>query len=172
MKKTEVLLALLKERGHRRTPIRRALLDLFVDHEKPLAVTDLLTAFFAQGIRANKTTLYRELTFLEQQGILTTIRLNERQVRYELADDHSERHHHHIVCTSCDRVEDVQLPEDLIRQERYLESLTGFLIRHHALEFFGICRGCQKEQGVSLVTEARERQRTSKLISSLQPILP
>lgn len=165
MKKSESLLALLKERGHRCTAVRQALLDLFVEEDKPLSVADLLAVFQARGLLVHKTTLYRELAFLQEQHILEVIRFQERHVRYELADEHTDRHHHHIVCTDCGHVQDVELPEDLARQELYLESVTPFVIQSHALEFFGLCGACLKKTGLTKTAFAREHQRFSRLLS-------
>lgn len=123
----------LREKGFRKTQVRTKLIELLAKGGKPLSVPDLLLS-----IPVNKTTLYRELEFLKRQGIIAEVRFNERQTRYELAGDH----HHHLVCTSCNRVEDVELERELDEEERKIESATNFRIDRHALEFFGKCANC------------------------------
>jgi Fur family ferric uptake transcriptional regulator len=135
------ILKTLKAAGHRQTAVRTALIEVLVQNHRPWDVTELMAALTKRKLPVNKTTLYRELTFLQEQGIVTDIRLKERQVRYELVDD--DGHHHHVVCTSCDKIEDVELDEELANEEKKIERLTNFKIQHHALEFFGLCADCR-----------------------------
>jgi Fur family ferric uptake transcriptional regulator len=132
--------ALLSSIGERITVTRTALIEILAAAKKPLSVPELLEALGKRKRTANKTTLYRDLTRFQRQGIVNEVRLNERQTRYELADD---GHHHHLVCTSCDKIEDVHLSGELDKQERDIEKQTKFKIQRHALEFFGLCHSCQ-----------------------------
>jgi Fe2+ or Zn2+ uptake regulation protein len=139
MTSTAAILKNLKTAGFRTTTVRTAVIELLASGGSPKSVPDLNAALAVRKITVNKTTLYRELEFLKQQGIVTDVRLNERQTRYEIAGDH----HHHLVCTSCDRVEDVELDRELDEQERMIERRTRFKITRHTLEFFGLCGTCR-----------------------------
>lgn len=139
MTSVSAILGQLKASGFRHTVVRTALIEILASGGKPKSVPDLTDALADRKLPVNKTTLYRELEFLKQQGIVTDVRLNERQTRYELTGDH----HHHLVCTSCDRVEDVEVDRDLEEQERMIERATNFKITRHALEFFGVCGFCR-----------------------------
>lgn len=51
-------------------------------------------------------------------------------------------HHHHAICRSCEKVEDV----DCGAIEQFADALrahNGFKLEDHAMEFFGTCRACQ-----------------------------
>lgn len=133
------ILQKLKENGHRQTVARTALIEVLARDHRPLDAGEILQILVKRGVAINKTTLYRELAFLQQQGMVTDVRLNERQTRYELAGEH----HHHVVCTSCDRIEEVELDHHLEAQEKKIEALTQFKIEKHSLEFFGLCAACQ-----------------------------
>ena len=52
------------------------------------------------------------------------------------------RKHYHISCRRCGRVEDVEMPyqEGL---ERLAESLEGFSVERHIIEFIGLCPDCR-----------------------------
>lgn len=139
MQSVASIIQTLKERGLRQTAARTALIETLAERHEPRSAGDLLAALVARKLLVNKTTLYRELEFLRQQGIVTDVRLNERQIRYELAGEH----HHHLVCTSCDRIEDVVLDRDLESEERRIERTTRFKIQRHVLEFFGVCAKCR-----------------------------
>jgi Fur family transcriptional regulator, ferric uptake regulator len=137
---TPNILNQLHRDGERVTVARTGLIDVIARAKKPLSVPDILETLAKRGLDVNKTTLYRDLEFFVKQRMVIGIQLNERQKRYELAD---RDHHHHVVCTSCDRVEDVKLERELAAEERKIELATKFKIERHALEFFGLCATCQ-----------------------------
>ena len=51
--------------------------------------------------------------------------------------------HHHLICTRCNAV--IEVEDDLLEE---LEDRIGkeyeFKIVDHSLQFFGICKQCQK----------------------------
>jgi Fur family ferric uptake transcriptional regulator len=52
-----------------------------------------------------------------------------------------KNHHHHLVCNSCGKIEDIRLNEQKFIKEVAVKS--QFLVDHHHLEFFGYCSNCQ-----------------------------
>jgi Fur family transcriptional regulator, ferric uptake regulator len=62
--------------------------------------------------------------------------------RFELVHHDGDQHHHHLVCTGCSRVVEIEecFPEEL---EQKIASGNGFASISHKLEFFGICPECQ-----------------------------
>jgi Fur family transcriptional regulator, ferric uptake regulator len=131
----------LQSHGFRITPLRQELVSLFESGCNPLAYDDLLQLLKSRGFTPNKTTLYRELTFLCAQRITQEIDLGEGKKRYELANDH----HHHLVCTACDAIEAVHLSTDIRFEEEKIKAEKGFVVTRHMLEFFGICGSCSKK---------------------------
>lgn len=126
----------------RNTPIRTALLDILAQHHEPLTAQELLRLLKTKGLRANKTTVYRQFETLVRFGILQKIHFADRTTRYEMVAD--GEHHHHLVCVHCQRIEDVSLPTDLRRQEQVIWKNKKFKVLQHSLEFFGVCQSCQK----------------------------
>jgi Fe2+ or Zn2+ uptake regulation protein len=137
--------ARLRSVGQRYTPKRRALVHALSAARNPVAVTELAM----EDRSLPQSSLYRNLTVLEQAGAVRRVLLDERTARYELAEDLTQ-HHHHVVCGSCGAVEDVTVPAPLERQVvRSLAELagrTGFTDLGHRLDLFGTCRSCA--QGV------------------------
>ena len=88
----------------------------------------------------NKTSVYRELSYLEKAGSIIAVRFHDRKIRYELS---SLPHHHHAVCISCGSIEDVRMPAHVQAVEKRLQKESRFKVTHHALEFFGLCLHCQ-----------------------------
>lgn len=134
------ILTSLKEQGHRITKARGAIVEILKENKMPLSVGELDEKLQIQGINANKTTLYRELEFLLAQRLINEINLGEDKKRYELS---GAKHHHHLVCINCKRVEDIDLENDLSRQENIIKNTKKFKVINHSLEFFGLCKNCQ-----------------------------
>lgn len=129
----------LQSSGFRLTKARRALFEVLKGASRPLTAPELVGLMKKKGASADKTTVYRELAFLLERGIVQSIQFGDRLKRYELRLGH----HHHLVCTKCGIVIDVALKGDLDAIEKKLARKTGFRIDDHALEFFGLCADCR-----------------------------
>ncbi len=105
-----------------------------------LSADDLRRALAARGLRVNKTTVYREFSFLKGRGIVHEIHFGDGTVRYRLCP---ETHHHHVICMNCKRAEEVALEGDLREVEAGIGQTKGFQVLHHTLEFFGLCSDCR-----------------------------
>lgn len=132
---------MLKQNNVRNTPIRTALLKMLSKNHAPLSAFDIVDKLHTQKLPVNKTTVYRQLTILEEQGLVRTVRLSDRSIRYELTDE--SNHHHHLVCVKCDDVKDVNFKDHLNHQEKSIQKNSRFKILRHSLEFFGLCFNCQ-----------------------------
>ena len=130
----------LRTQGIRLTVARKAILALLTNESVPLSVSDLFARLRKQKISVDKVTVYRELDFLEGQGIVHRVSLQDRHRRYELA---SREHHHHLICQACRGVKDIVLDERIETQLRAIAKQKKFLVQRHALEFFGLCHACQ-----------------------------
>lgn len=133
----ELILNNLKKKGLRQSRTRKLLVEIFTKSQKPVSAIDLLAEF---NVPANKTTIYRELYTLVDQNVLREVDFGDGTKRYELASD---THHHHLICSNCKTVEDIDLKTDLEKDEKDIENKTGFKISFHSLEFFGLCKKCQ-----------------------------
>lgn len=91
------------------------------------------------------SSLYRSLSVMADAGVLAPHHSSKGVTRYELAE-WLVGHHHHLVCSDCGAVDDIELPPDL---EETLESLVTeaasvgrFTVAGHALEIDGLCAAC------------------------------
>ena len=91
------------------------------------------------------STLYRTLSTLEDAGVVCPHFVTKDFTRYELAE-WLMGHHHHLVCTNCERVEDIDVPEAYEAQVHTLvEDISAgasFTPTNHALEIEGLCKDC------------------------------
>lgn len=129
----------LQKSGFRLTKARRTLFGVLKAETRPLTVPELVGLMKKRGAAADKTTIYRELAFLMEQGLAQSIQFGDRLKRYELRSGH----HHHLVCTSCGIIIDAALKGDLDAVEKKLAGKSGFRIDGHSLEFFGQCAECR-----------------------------
>lgn len=125
----------------RETETRRVLLGLLHESTKPLAPPEIVALCHKAGRKVNKTTIYRDLSALEQAGIVQRVIVSDRKQYFELTE---RGHHHHFICLECNEVEDILINEsDLSRQETLLADQKGFSVFRHSLEFFGLCKLCK-----------------------------
>jgi Fe2+ or Zn2+ uptake regulation protein len=137
MNTTSDILESIRKQGKRITSTRRLVVEIMVAAATPLSVQELLSGFTAKRSPVNKTTLYRELDFLEELGIVHQVQLGQDRKRYELT---AGPHHHHIRCVKCDRIEDIDFPDHLESTITHIEKKTGFTVLDHSLEFVGLCK--------------------------------
>ncbi len=140
MTRDQQILDALRTSGERMTVARRAVVRLFASATSPLTAIDILTALKKSHTAINKTTIYRELKFLESKHIIRALQFDERNRRYELIPND---HRHHLICTSCKKIDDVVLDHDLDEVEQKVATSKGFTVKRHALEFYGVCGDCR-----------------------------
>ncbi len=128
----------LQSKGFRATKSRVAILELFSESRMPLDAENIKSYLTGRGLSTDLATIYRFLTTFIKEGILYKIEFGEGKCRYELS---SMPHHHHVVCTNCGDVDDVEVDERALLNRAKLQS--NFKIDRHHLEFFGLCTNCQ-----------------------------
>ena len=133
------ILKLLRARRFRITKGRTELIRILCGSHRPLTAMELKAKLEAKSIKVNKTTVYREVEFLKNEGLLSEVDLGDQVKRYEL---HSDDHRHHLVCVKCHKVEDIILEGDLAALESHIHKTRNFQVLRHSLEFFGLCASC------------------------------
>lgn len=134
----------LRGLDQRYTQNRRAVVTALVEAAAPVTITDVLAA--APGLAQSST--YRNLAVLEEAGVVHRIVTGDDHARFELAEDVTGAHHHHLVCASCGLVVDVVLSdqlEHLLHDE--LDAAAereGFVTSHHRVDLVGHCSDCSK----------------------------
>jgi Fur family transcriptional regulator, ferric uptake regulator len=136
----------LRSSGHRYTDQRRSLVVFLAEAGHPMSIPDIL----ALGADLKQSSVYRNLADLEQAGVVRRVTTDEEFGRYELAED-LIGHHHHLVCSRCGTIRDVDVPPDVERTlERTLDRIAkdaGFARVSHRLDLVGLCADCAKDVG-------------------------
>jgi Fur family transcriptional regulator, ferric uptake regulator len=133
----EALRAVLAERGGRRTRARESVLQAFLSDRRPLTPRDVHRR---AGRDADLASVYRNIQFLLEAGILARVDRVAGGERFELSEKH-RGHHHHLICERCGGVEDLEgcLLEDV---ERRVRKKTRFRVTRHEVNLFGLCHSC------------------------------
>lgn len=140
MKETAQRKEILKNTGSKATPSRLRILEILEKSAKPISIDDVLAKTKKE---MNHSTIYRILEAFKDSGLVKKVELGQGKSYYEL----SERpHHHHLVCVSCEEVEDIDECGILSDTKKILKNAKNFAtIQNHSLEFFGVCKGCSKK---------------------------
>lgn len=127
--------------GQRYTSGRQALVEALASAGRPLTSAESLRV--AGGGSLSST--YRNLTVLSEAGIVRKLMGPDDMGRFELAEELSS-HHHHLVCSACGVMVDVEASEQLERAVEHASQqaaeASGFAIESHRLDFEGLCRTC------------------------------
>lgn len=133
----------LRRAKQRYTPGRRRLIDALVAAGTPLTLPQVLA-----GDRSiPQSSAYRNLAVLEQVGVVTKILGTGEFASYELAEDLTGHHHHHLVCTGCGDVSDFSLTPAI---EKKLDEVlaraaeaASYDVLSHRLDVVGRCATCR-----------------------------
>lgn len=132
------LVGLLRKSGLRVTKSRLAIISTIKEAQKPISPQEIIEKI---GKKFNPATVYRFINKLKFCGIIRQIDLRQNSARYEMAD---LRHHHHLVCVRCGKIENIDGCELEGAYKSFLEKTKKFSkICEHSLEFFGICKECE-----------------------------
>ena len=130
---------LLKKTDLKATSTRVAILSVLEQSSRPMCAEELLKELPSM----DKVTLYRSLRTFKEKTIIDQVDLRKPSTYYEF----SRSHHHHIVCTTCNLIEDFTDcgVEGIISS--LLERSSSFdSVNEHALELFGVCSKCSSRQ--------------------------
>ena len=133
----EGLLGLLRERGSRITPGRRAVVEALVHAPGHVTAEDVVISVQAKHPDVHVSTVYRTLESLEQAGIVAHVHMGHGAAVWHLAEDDRL----HLVCDDCGDV--VHIPPHLFDDVRdQLLADHGFeaTLDHFAVP--GRCRRC------------------------------
>lgn len=119
---------------------RQAILAVLQAHHHPLTNREILAAL-PEG-NCDLATVYRSMHLLEKMGMVKRFDFGDAVARFELVNEGEDGHHHHLICTECSAVVEIEecFPREL---EEKIASGNGFKAITHKLEFFGICPDCQ-----------------------------
>lgn len=83
-------------------------------------------------------TVYRNLNVLRDMGEILELNYGSTYARY----DGTPENHYHFCCEKCYNLYDVTIPV-YHGLDKMVHDTTGFDVRYHRMEFYGICDTCR-----------------------------
>ncbi|TAK74191.1 MAG: ferric iron uptake transcriptional regulator [Aquabacterium sp.] len=126
----------LKSSGLKATLPRIKILEIFqTSDRRHLTAEDVFKLLLTEGSDIGLATVYRVLMQFEQAGILSRNHFESGKAVFELNEG---KHHDHLVCVSCGRVEEFFDPE-IERRQQEIAASRGYTLQDHALALYVIC---------------------------------
>ena len=126
----------LKSTGLKATVPRLKILQLFQQGgQRHMTAEDVFRLLMAEQSDVGLATVYRVLAQFEQAGILSRNHFESGRAVYEINEG---RHHDHLVCLDCGRVEEFY-DEQIETRQNEVARAKGFAIADHALSLYANC---------------------------------
>lgn len=132
----------LRERGLKSTAQRDDIAKVFFSGDGHYSVDDLYTAVRRVNPRVGYATVYRTMKLLKECGLAAERHFDDGQARYEPIEE-TAQHHDHIICERCGKIVEFN-SEELEKQQERIARFLGFVVSHHRMELYGICKDCRE----------------------------
>ena len=137
---SEDIASRLSGRGVKPTAMRIMVYKTLMDCVRPVSLREIDDKM----VTAERSTIFRTLTLLLQQGLIHAIEDGSGAVRYEVCHGHDhcslDDQHAHFFCTVCQRtfcLHDVGIPHPMVP--------GGFHVTQVNYRLKGICPACYRE---------------------------
>ncbi|MFN7695334.1 MAG: ferric iron uptake transcriptional regulator [Burkholderiales bacterium] len=126
----------IKNSGLKATLPRIRVLEVFQRSERRhLTAEDVFKVLLADDADIGLATVYRVLTQFEQAGLLSRNHFEQGKSVFELNEG---KHHDHMVCLTCGRVEEFY-DEAIEARQHAIARERGFELQEHALSLYAVC---------------------------------
>ncbi len=126
----------LKSSGLKATLPRLKILELFQHaRQRHMTAEDVYRLLLAEGSDIGLATVYRVLMQFEQAGILSRNHFESGRSVFELNEG---KHHDHLVCLDCGRVEEFY-DADIENRQQLVAETRGFKLQEHSLALYASC---------------------------------
>ncbi|UJF32445.1 peroxide-responsive transcriptional repressor PerR [Paenibacillus hexagrammi] len=133
----EQALAKLKTTGVRMTPQRHAILSYLLDSMTHPTADDIYKALETKFPNMSVATVYNNLKVFIEAGLVRELTYGDSSSRF----DADMTDHYHALCEVCGKITDFEYPP-LHDVEATAAVQTGFQVRGHRLEVYGVCPDC------------------------------
>ena len=131
----------LANEGFRRGGGRAAVIDLLDAQECALSAQEIEDRLRAGERKVGRATVYRVLDELVELGLLSKVEIGDGVARFEAAFPEGADHHHHFVCTNCEKLIPFE-DDDLERALRRVARREGLVMESHEVTLRGRCPDC------------------------------
>jgi len=132
-------LALLQENGYRLTEARRAVIETIQTSTHALTPVEVFDMARKKYAALGLVSVYRTLEKLEELHLVQRVHQPQGCQAFISA---SQGHQHLLLCQNCGKVIFFE-GDDLDGLIQNISKKTGYQIREHWLQLFGLCQSCQ-----------------------------
>jgi len=126
----------LKSSGLKATLPRIKILEIFQRAQRRhMTAEDVYKALIGEDADIGLATVYRVLMQFEQAGLLRRSNFESGKAVFELNEG---RHHDHLVCLDCGRVEEF-FDAEIEQRQRTVTTTLGFELQEHSLALYARC---------------------------------
>jgi Fur family transcriptional regulator, ferric uptake regulator len=126
----------LKSSGLKATLPRIKILEVFQNTaQRHMTAEDVYKTLLNEGADIGLATVYRVLMQFEQAGLLSRNHFESGKSVFELNEG---KHHDHLVCVTCGRVEEF-FDAEIEKRQRNVAVSRGFELQDHALSLYAVC---------------------------------
>lgn len=129
----------LQENGYRLTEARRAVVEIIQKSTRALTPVEVFDMARKKYRALGLVSVYRTLEKLEELHLVQ--RVHQPQGCQAFIAE-SRGHEHLLLCQNCGQVTFFE-GDDLDTLIKTISKKTGYLIREHWLQLFGLCQACQ-----------------------------
>ena len=122
------ILDILAEKKQQVTSPRMRIAHIVASHTGVFSPNEIIV----EATDMDRVTVYRILDLFELLDIIHPVLTQHGEKHYEV---HGEKHHHHVVCTGCEKTSCIDCE---VKRKR----VKGFDEIHHSVVFTGLCDQC------------------------------
>ena len=124
----------------KKTSQRSIIMNKLLDKGGHISAEELSNELKEDGHRIGLATIYRTLRVLKDSGVIEEHCFMENRSLFEL--HFPDKHHDHIVCTSCGLVIEF-LNNEIESLQQKVARENNFTLTKHIMNLYGKCEKCQ-----------------------------
>jgi Fur family ferric uptake transcriptional regulator len=133
----------LKSNNHRVTKERLLVLENLYKNDSHIDAENLFIMMKKKGIKISQATIYNTLQLLLEANLINSLSFGESHQHYEPL--FSGKQHHHIVCSSCGKVE--EFPAKILEKiQRNICTERKYKFLSSAFQIMGVCEKCLRKK--------------------------
>ena len=131
---------ILHNEGLRFTRQREAVWNEIINNDDHREADEIYMAIKQKGVSVSRATVYRTIDVLLKNNLVRKLDLGVGPSKFE--HKINARHHDHIICIQCGRIEEFMVDKIENLQDEVAEE-DGFKLVRHIHQLFGLCENCQ-----------------------------
>ncbi len=136
---TNLWLTLLKKNGCRLTEPRRVVVELVANAKRVLTPLEVYDMARKQRPALGLVSVYRTLEKLEELNLIQRVHQPQGCQAFVAA---GHGHQHLLLCENCGKAEFFE-GDDLAALMQSIARKTGYKVKDHWLQLFGLCKSCK-----------------------------